>query len=128
LHLLSSRWETLKKNSSDYTRIPLRMLIFLKKKYAKIVQYLLYSRAAALSSGCYLAYPLSISRRVGSKELKSWYSPFSCLIISIKRMVWSRGVARILNERVLGRRPHPPKARVSGGKTSSSRRFFAIFQ
>jgi len=75
------------------------------------------SRASLLTSGCYLAHPLSFSRQVGPKDLKSCYSQFSCLIFSIKRMLWSSGVARNYQWglEVLGRRPQkPPTARSSG--------------
>jgi len=65
------------------------MLIFLKKKGKnRSVPSL-----EPLTSGCYLAHPFSFSRRVGPKDLNSWYSQFSCLIFIIKRMVWSSGIA-----------------------------------
>jgi len=84
------------------------------------------------NANSYLAHPLSFSRRFGPKDLKSWYAQFSCLMFSIKRTVWSSGVARNSKWRiggleVLGRSPQPPKARESAVETPSSRRFFAIF-
>jgi len=116
LRHLFSWWGTLKKNSSEYTWIALRMLNFLKKKCKnRPVPSVGVTPYHLLVHGCYPAHPLGFSRRVGPKDLKSWYSQFSCLIFSNKRMMWSIGVARSFQWGIgdLGAEHSSPKARGS---------------
>jgi len=64
------------------------------------------------------------------KDLKSWYSQFFCLKCSIKRMVWSSGVARNSQWGIGGLGAEPPAAEDKGdlgAKPPSLGDFFVIF-
>jgi len=74
----------------------------------------LHLEARALTCYSLLRHcPFSFSRRVRPKDLKYWYSQ---LIISIKRLVWSSGVARNSQWEIGGLEAESPAAKGKEGQ------------